>query len=93
MSVVDMVWLVQGAQAMFPGGPQTDGAAAAHAAAQMPLSMPEGDAMFNTNSISSKSPDQGAFPSSPRRRAPAQHVSPQNVLGGTEQCTGARSPS
>lgn len=62
MSVVDMVWLVQGAQAMFPGGPQTDGAAAAHAAAQMPLSMPEGDAMFNTNSISSKSPDQGAFP-------------------------------
>lgn len=45
---------------MFPGG--QDGAA--HAAAQMPLSMPpEGEAMFNTNSVSSKSPDQHAgFP-------------------------------
>lgn len=55
-----MLWRVQGAQqAMFPGG--QDGAA--HAAAQMPLSMaPEGEAMFNTNSISSKSPDQAGFP-------------------------------
>lgn len=52
---------MQGAQqAMFPGGQE----GAAHAAAQMPLSMPpEGEAMFNTNSVSSKSPDQlAAFP-------------------------------
>ncbi len=51
---------MQGAQqAMFPG---QEGAA--HAAAQMPLSMPpEGEAMFNTNSVSSKSPEQLAgFP-------------------------------
>ncbi|CAL8470385.1 g9927 [Coccomyxa elongata] len=62
-------WLLrmQGAQqAMFPGG--QDGAA--HAAAQMPLSMPpEGEAMFNTNSVSSKSPDQQAgFPPLSKKR-------------------------
>ncbi len=53
--------MAQGAQqAMFPGGQQLDGAA--QAAAQMPLSMPEGEAMFNTNSMSSKSADQAGFP-------------------------------
>ncbi|BDA44423.1 probable transcription factor TGAL7 [Coccomyxa sp. Obi] len=64
-------WLLrmQGAQqAMFPGGQQVDGAA--HAAAQLPLSMPpEGEAMFNTNSVSSKSPEQQAgFPPLSKKR-------------------------
>lgn len=44
---------------MFPGSQQLEGAA--QAAAQMPLSMPEGEAMFNTNSISSKSLEQAGF--------------------------------
>ncbi|KAK9915975.1 hypothetical protein WJX75_006823 [Coccomyxa subellipsoidea] len=62
-------WLLrmQGAQqAMFPSSQQLEGAA--QAAAQMPLSMPEGEAMFNTNSISSKSLEQAGFQQLSKKR-------------------------
>ena len=88
---------------MFPGSQQLDGAA--QAAAQMPLSMPEGEAMFNTNSISSKSAEQAGFQQLSKKVhiaasnpvPPSFHLAPQGAfqigaLGATSSLAMQRGP-